>query len=111
MARRGNGVGYGGPAKGAGWGGQANGPGWGGPARGIGHNSGRAVPFEDGNCVAEGKHSFHRYEQQRLFLRVLTEIALNPETPNMLRVRASTAALNMLEGPCKPCKLPPLTAS
>ena len=102
MARRGNGAGYGGPARGEGWGGAANGCGWGGPARGIGHNSGIAPPFEAGNRVAEGEHSFHRYEQRHALLNILTEIAFNPQTPCMLRLRACTAALDILEGPCRP---------
>lgn len=102
MARRGKGVGAGGPARGAGWGGPANGAGWGGSARGIGHNSARAAPFEAGNQAAEGEHSYRRSEQRRALLGVLSEIAFNPEMPGMLRVRATTAALNILEGPCKP---------
>ena len=102
VARRGNGAGYGGPAKGEGWGGQANGEGWGGPARGIGHNSGRSAPFEHGNKITDGQHSFHRYNQRRAMLRVLIDIAFDRKTPSMLQVRACTAALNILDGPCKP---------
>ena len=101
MARRGNGAGHGGPAKGEGWGGPANGSGWGGPARGIGHNSRMAAPFEEGNRVAEGEHSFERSERRERLLEQLYEIAMHSEN-EMLRVRATTAALDILEGPCRP---------
>ena len=101
MARRGNGAGYGGPAKGEGWGGPANGEGWGGPARGIGRNSRMAAPFEEGNRVAEGVHSFERSERRERLLEHLCDLAMHSES-EMVRVRACTAALDILEGPCQP---------
>ncbi len=99
MARRGNGAGYGGPAKGEGWGGPANGSGWGGPARGIGHNSGRAATFDEGTRAAEGEHSFERSKRRQQLLDQLCDLAMHSES-EMVLVRAGTAALDILEGPC-----------
>ena len=100
MARRGNGAGRGGPAKGKGWGGPAMGSGWGGPARGIGHNSGMAAPFETGNSAAAGSHSFEQSDRREELLEQLYDLALRAQH-DMTRVRASTAALEILEGPRK----------
>ena len=60
-----------------------------------------AAPFEQGNREAEGPHSFERSERRERLLEQLYDIAMHSEN-EMLRVRAATAALDILEMPCKP---------
>ena len=92
MARRGNGDGYGGPARGAGWG---------GPARGIGDNSARAAEFEPGNNAAAGEHSRHRVERRDAVINRLFDLALNSPSEEV-QISAAIACLDRLLGPPLP---------
>ena len=86
---------------GAGWGGPANGPGWGGPAKGAGApmrdikqaNALRAaIPPE----VKEARLAEYR-ARVIWALDLYGEIARNPSTPDMAKVRAITAFFRLME--------------
>ncbi len=106
------------PAQGAGWGGPCRGYGWGGPARGAG-TGGPAAPWSAASPTRRTLPSqealktstpaklrrmgrdAERAERYEALMAVLMELAFNGAT-EAVRVDASIAALNRIEGLPKP---------
>ena len=78
---------------------KGNGAGYGGPAKGPGADAPMQPPFEAGNQTAAGPHDNTTGAEQRAeMLAIITEVAKDRSQPGMARISAADKWLDRYEG-------------